>query len=205
MTKSNTAMGCLELIGTKIFPIILSVISLVLSTFNLYVNSLRAPNISFTVAPYVSHVVDNNSGNEAFFIPLTAINRGARPGTILSFELTVTQLSSQKQASYFGQYYAKPDEQRLIGDSFSPMTIQGYSTDSKIICFYPQGSRSGNLFSEAGEYTFEVKAVTVNINGSSSKNIAQTFRVNLTDQMVAVLNSTPDGEYPFPLRIEAGQ
>ncbi len=132
-------MGCLELIGTKIFPIVLSVISLMLSTFNLYVNSLRAPNLSFTVAPYISHVVDDNSGNESFFIPLTAINRGARAGTILSFELTVTYLPTQKQASYYGQYYAKPEEQELIGDSFSPMTIQGYSTDSKIICFYPQG------------------------------------------------------------------
>ena len=188
---------------TKIFPIIISVISLMLSTFNLYVNSLRAPNISFTVAPYISHVVDDSSGNESFFIPLTAINRGARPGTILSFELKVTQLSSQEQASYFGQYYAKPDEQRLIGDSFSPMTIQGYSTGSKIICFYPLGSRSGKLFSEAGEYTFEVKAVAVNISGSSSKDIVQTFRINLTDQMLAVLNGTPDGEYPFPLKIEA--
>lgn len=204
MTKSNP-LGCLEFIGTKVFPIAISTISLILSTFNLYVNSLRAPNITFTVAPYVSQVVDNASGNESFFIPLTAINRGARPGTILSFELTVTYLPTQKQASYFGQYYAKPDEQRLLGDSFSPMTIQGYSTESNIVCFYPQGSRSGNLLAEAGEYTFEVKAVTVNINGSSTKNITQMFRVTLTDDMVAAINSAPDGEYPFPLRIETGQ
>jgi hypothetical protein len=203
--KSNTAMGCLELIGTKIFPIVLSIISLLLSTFNLYVNSLRAPNMSFTVAPYVSHVVDNNSGNESFFIPLTAINRGARAGTILSFELTVTYLPTQKQARYYGQYYAQPEEQKVIGDSFSPMTIQGYSTDSKIICFYPQGLQVGNLFAEAGEYQFEVNAFAANINGSSQKNIIQSFRITLTDEMVAVLKGTPDGEYPFPIRIEAGQ
>lgn len=200
--KSKNAMGCLEFVGTKIFPIALSTISLLLSTFNLYVNSFRAPNISFTVAPYVSHVVDNNSGNESFFIPLTAINRGARPGTIFSFELTVTHIPTQKQTSYFGQYYAKPDEQRLIGDSFSPMTIQGYSTDSKIICFYPPGSRAGNLLSQAGEYEFVVTTSVTNISGSPQKNISQTFRITLTDEMVATLNSTPDGEYPFPLRTE---
>jgi hypothetical protein len=198
-------MGCLEVIGTKIFPIVISIISLMLSSFNFYVNSLKAPSISFTIAPYVSHVVDNNSGNESFFIPITAINRGARPGTLLSFELTVTHLPTQKQASYFGQYFAKPDEQNLIGNSFSPITLQGYSTDSKVICFYPQGFRAEKIFSLAGEYQFDVKAVSANVSGSSPKNIVQTFRITLTDEMVTVMNSTPDGEYPFPLRIEANQ
>jgi hypothetical protein len=202
VTKSNSAMGCLELIGTKIFPIMLSVISLVLSTFNLYVSSLRAPNISFAVAPYMSHVVDNNSGNEAFFIPLTAINRGARPGTVLSFELTVTELSTQNTLEYFGQYFAKSDDQKLIGDLFSPMTIQGYSTDSKTVAFYPLGFNAGKILANVGVYEFTVKAATANINNSSQKNIDQTFRITLTDEMDAALRATPDGEYPFPIKID---
>ena len=62
--KSNTATGCLEFLLSKMFPITISLFFLLLSSFSLYVNYLRSPDMSFVVAPYVSHLVDNNSGNE---------------------------------------------------------------------------------------------------------------------------------------------
>ncbi len=118
--KTNTATGCLEYITTKLFPITISLISLLLSSVNLYINFLRSPNLSFDIAPYISQVIDDGSGKEAFFIPLTVLNRGARPGTVLTFELTVTNTQTNKQASYSSQYYAKSDEQRILGEFFSP-------------------------------------------------------------------------------------
>ena len=122
---SNAAMGCLEFLLTKMFPITISIISLLLSTFNLYVNYLRAPDIGFVVAPYISHAVDTSSSNEGFFIPITVVNRGARPGTVSSFDLTVTHLETQKQAGYFSQYYSKDNEFLLIGSYFTPISLEG--------------------------------------------------------------------------------
>jgi hypothetical protein len=201
--KSNNVTSCLELVVTKMLPIGISLVSLALSTFNLYVDNLKSPDISFTVAPYISHAVDSQSRNEGFFIPLTVVNRGARPGTILSFDLTVTYQSTQNQASYFAQYYAVDDDFRLIGDYFSPMSLHGYSTSSKTVIFYPPGLRAGNFFSEPGVYEFKVTGIAANVRDKSQKTLVQTFQVTLTTEMIALMDE--DGKYPFPMKIEAGQ
>jgi hypothetical protein len=206
--KSNTASsasGCLKFIATELIPLGISIVALILSIFNFYINYLKSPEISFVVAPYISHVVDDASRNEAFFIPLTVINRGARPGTVLSFELTVTHELTQNKADYFGQYFAKKDDQRIIGDLFSPMSLQDYSTGSQTVCFYPIGSHPGNFFSEAGVYDFAVKALVANVQNNAQRSITQNFHVIVTDEMVAVMRTQPDGEYPYPLRAELVQ
>lgn len=179
--KSTTATGCLEFLVTKLFPIGISLVALFLSTFNLYINYLKSPEISFVVAPSIIHLVDNDSSNETFFIPLTMINRGARPGTVTAFELTVTHLPTQKQANYFGQYYAKKDEQKTTGDLFSPVTLDGYSTSSNTVCFYPIGARAGNFFAEAEAYEFTLTAVIANVRNEFQKSLPRTFRITLTD------------------------
>jgi hypothetical protein len=203
--KTSTATGCLEYVATKLFPITISVFSLLLSSVSLYLNVLRSPDLDFVVAPYVSHVVDNSSSNESFFIPVTVLNRGARPGSVLAFDLLITHLPTQKQTSYSAQYYAKPEEQRIIGEFFSPLSLQGYSTDSKTVCFYPVGTRRGQFLSETGEYEFQVRALAANVRNRSQADVVQTFRVTVTDEMAVIMQSTPDGEYPFPLPIESEQ
>lgn len=200
--KTNTASGCLKFIATELIPIGISLVALLLSTFNLYINYLKSPDISFVVAPYISHLVDDVSRNEAFFIPITVINRGARPGTVLSFQLSVIHITTRRQGEYFAQYYTKEDEPRVIGDFFTPMSLQDYSSTSKTICFYPLGSRVGNLFAEAGTYEFNVKAILANVQNDAQRSITHIFRVTVTDDMVGIMKSQADGEYPYPLQIE---
>jgi hypothetical protein len=200
--KSNSTSGWPEFLLTKMFPITISTMSLLLSTFNLYINYLRAPDINFVVAPYVSHVMDDANGKEAFFIPVTAFNQGARPGTILLFELTVTHVQAQRQASYSAQYYAKKDDNTSLGSFFSPMSLDGYSTVAETVCFYPIGAHTGRLFSEPGAYKFDVQAVTANVKNASQKSIPRTFNVTLTEEMIAVMQCRADGEYPWPMEIE---
>ena len=176
---------------------------MLLSTFNLYVNYLKSPDISFVVAPYITQVVDAGSHNEAFFIPLTVINRGARPGTVTSFKLVVTYEPENLQTDFFAQYYAKQDNALLVGDFFTPMSLSGYSSTSHTICFYPPGSRFGDFFTGTGLYKFQVTAVIANVQGNSQQTITQTFQINLTDEMKRVMKTRPDGEYPFPMPVEA--
>ena len=198
--RSNTSMGCLEFVVTKMFPITISTISLLLSSFNLYIDYLKSPDISFTIAQFISHGVDHQSFNESFFIPLTVVNRGARPGTVVSFDLTVTHLPSQKQATYSSQYYAKDNDFTLIGDYFSPLSLHGYSTASQTVVFYPVGFRQGNLLAATGTYQFDVEAAVANVRSQSQKAIVQTFFIELTDEMVADMQE--NGKYPYPMKIE---
>ena len=201
--KTEPSKGFVRILATEFVPVTISVVSLLLSTFNLYVNYLKTPDISFVVAPYINHVVDSRSGNEAFFIPVTMINRGARPGTVLSFELTVTRVSDKSQADYFAQYFGQQNDAAAVGQFFTPLSLNGYSSDSRTVCFYPAGARSGRLFSGASDYVFVVSAVTANVSASSRKATKQTFVVHLTDQMTTVMAAQPNGEYPFPIPVES--
>ena len=47
--------------------IFISIISFVISTVNVYVTNLKSPDLSVIVAPYIRHIVDDQSLNEAFF------------------------------------------------------------------------------------------------------------------------------------------
>jgi len=188
-----------------LLAIIISVISFIISTVNVYVTNLKAPDLSLTVAPFVRQVVDNQSRNEAFFIPLTVTNRGAKPGSLVSFELSVNYLPTGEQQGYYGQYFAQENNSELLGSFFAPINLNGYSAISRTVCFYPQGRREGNFFSRTGSYEFTVTGMAANVKGDSQNRILKVFRIELTQEMYAQMQAQPDGEYVFPMRAEPAQ
>ena len=109
--------------------IIISIISFVISTVNVYVTNLKSPDLNLIVAPYMRQIVDNVSLNEAFFIPVTVVNQGAKPGSVLSFELVVTYLPTGEQSTYYAQYFASKDNPEFLGSFFTPLNLAGYSAD----------------------------------------------------------------------------
>jgi hypothetical protein len=181
--------------------IVISIISFVISTVNVYVTNLKAPDLSISVSPYVRHIVDNTSLNEAFFIPLTIVNQGAKPGSITSFELTVKYLPTGEQETYYSQYFAQENNAELLGSFFSPVNLTGYSSEGRTVCFYPLGARSGNFFTEPGAYEFTLTGVAANVRGRPQKRIAQVFNIDLTQQMYNQMQQTPDLEYPYPMPV----
>jgi hypothetical protein len=187
----------------EVIAIIISVISFVISTISIYVNNLKSPDISFITAPYIKHVVDNGSLNEAFYIPLTMVNRGARPGTVLSFELKVTYQADGKSQIYYGQYFTQENSQTNLGNFFTPITLYGYSSESFTVCFYPLGIMEGNFFSQTGVYEFEIVGMVTNVKNESSKPISNHFRITVDEAMLDVMQAQPDGEYLYPLPIES--
>jgi hypothetical protein len=182
--------------------IVISIISFFISTVNVYVTNLKSPDLSMIVAPYIRQVVDNTSLNEAFFIPLTIINQGARPGSLTSFELVITYLPTGEQETYYSQYFTQEDNSELLGSFFSPMNLTGYSSDGRTVCFYPLGKREGNFFAETGTYEFTLMGLAANVRGRPQKRITQVFNIELTDEIHSQMQQTPDHEYPYPMPIE---
>ena len=182
--------------------ILISIISFIISSVNVYVTNLKAPDLSMIVAPYINQIVDNASLNESFFIPLTVVNRGAKPGSLLSFELSVTYFPTGDQETYYGQYFALDDQPESPGAFFAPINLEGYSADSRTVCFYPLGERRGNFFAQMGTYEFTVTGVAANVRGDSQKRIIQKFRIELTQEMYDQMQKAPDLEYSYPMRIE---
>ena len=183
--------------------IVISIISFVVSTVNVYVTNLKSPDLSMVVAPYIKQIVDDASLNEAFFVPVTVVNRGTRPGSMLSFELNVTYLPTGDQDTFYGQYFTQENQSEVIGDFFAPVNLQGYSAISRTICFYPLGKGGGNFFAQVGTYEFTLTGIAANVKGESQKRIVQVFRVELTKEMYDQMQKEPDLEYIYPMRIEA--
>ncbi|MEW5831036.1 MAG: hypothetical protein AB1846_19265 [Chloroflexota bacterium] len=203
-SKPQGFKGALS-ITRELLAIVISIISFIISTVNVYVTNLKAPDLSLTVAPFVKQVVDNQSRNEAFFIPVTVTNRGAKPGSLVSFEMSVNYLPTGEQQVYYGQYFAQENNSELLGSFFAPMNLNGYSAVSRTVCFYPQGKQEGNFFARTGSYEFTVTGTAANVNGDSQKRILKVFRIELTQEMSDLMQSQPDGEYVFPMRVEPVQ
>ncbi len=183
--------------------IVISIVSFVISTVNVYVTNLKSPDLNMIVAPYIRQVVDDSSLNEAFFIPMTVVNQGAKPGAFLSFELVVTYLPTGAQETFQAQYFAHKDNPETLGSFFTPLNLAGYSADARTLCFYPLGKRDGNLFAQIGMYEFTVTGVAATVKGESQKRILQVFKIELTQEMYNQMQDEPDLEYPYPLQIEA--
>jgi hypothetical protein len=186
----------------EVLAIIISIISFVVSILGFYTSSLKAPDLHFYTAPYIRHVVDESSRNEAFFIPLTLANRGARQGTLVSVDLTVAFLADSSTQHYFGQYFAQDGAQDIIGGFFTPMALNGYSADTRTVCFYPLGAQAGNFFVRPGVYEFRLLGTTANVRGESAQIVSDIFRAVITEEMAADMHSQPDGEYRFPIPIK---
>jgi hypothetical protein len=186
----------------EVLAIVISVISFIISTVNVYVTNLKAPDLSIIVAPYIRQIVDNTSLNEAFFIPMTVVNQGAKPGSILSFELVATYLPTGEQTIYYGQYFAQKDNPELLGSFFTPINVAGYSTAGQTLCFYPLGEREGNFFGRTGAYEFSITGRAANVKGQALGRILQVFRVELTQEMYEQMQKEPDLEYRYPLPVE---
>ncbi len=182
--------------------IVISIISFVISTVNVYVTNLKSPDLSIIVAPYIRHVVDIQSLNEAFYIPVTVVNQGAKPGSVTSFELLVTYQPTGEQETYYSQYFTQEDNSELLGSFFSPLNLTGYSSDGRTVCFYPLGQRAGKFFAEMGIYEFTLTGVAANVRGRTQRNIYQVFTIELTQEMYNQMQQTPDLEYPYPMPVE---
>jgi hypothetical protein len=186
----------------EVVAVVISMISFAVSIVGFYTSSLKAPDLHFYTAPYIRHIVDSGSRNEAFYIPITLANRGARQGTLVSVNLIVTYLGDGSEKRYFGQYFAQANTQDLVGGFFTPLTLNGYSSDSRTICFYPLGVQSGSLFSRAGEYEFHLTGSAANVRGESEETVADAFRVTVDAGMVAAMQAQADGEYIYPIPVE---
>ena len=182
--------------------IVISIISFIISTVNVYVTNLKSPDLNISVAPYIRHIVDNQSLNESFFVPLTVVNQGAKPGSLTSFELDITYLPTGEQETYYGQYFAQEDNSELLGSFFSPLNLAGNSSVGRTVFFYPLGKGNGNFFAQPGMYEFALRGSAANVKGKLQKEVVQVFSIELTEDMFNQMQQSPDLEYPYPMRIE---
>lgn len=111
---------------------LVSVIALIFSGFSFYETVLKQASLRLYTPPLI-HMFRENY-RDVLAIPITISNDGARRGTVLSFDLKVTNLDTKETKSFQNLYFGESPK----GDKemFSPITVPGRDSYKGVVLFH---------------------------------------------------------------------
>lgn len=153
---------------------IASASAIVFSGISLWHTSLRAASMQAFVPPIIRYASPyQNSLFEAFEIPLTIINGGARTGTVLSIDLVVSDPKRSLSKRFYAAAIGPWNLDRAGFPPFTPMALAGRTSQSSILLFYPRtDEKVMQIVQEPGLLQF---TLTLNVAGAR----APTFLTRL--------------------------
>ncbi len=114
-----------------------------------------------------------------FEIPITITNSGALPGTVLSMDLSVTNLKTGATKRFYSAGVGSWSLGKGKGDevrAFMPLSLAGRDNHSDPVLFYARSDeRVMQVVDGVGRYKFEVSPVIA----GKSKVAAATFEMDL--------------------------
>lgn len=117
-------------------------IALLASGYSLWQTSLKQSKLTTFVAPVIRYASPyQNSNFEAFCIPLTIVNEGARTGTVLALQVTVTDpernLSKRFYSANVGEWSIEKAQKGAFSP-FAPIVLAGRASHTDTIIFHPR-------------------------------------------------------------------
>jgi hypothetical protein len=151
--------------GSEIF----SGVALLFSGFSLWHTSLRGANLTAYVPPIIRYASPyQNSIFEAFEIPLTLINSGARTGTALSFDLVVINEERRQSKRFYSACFGPWSLEKAHASSFepfAPISLAGRASQSRTLLFYPRKDQTVmQIVPSAGRFCF---VLSINVAGAT--------------------------------------
>ncbi len=149
------------------FATILSAFALLFSGYSFYETVIKSAEFSIYVAPRIAYTDPNSPDHplEVFILPMTLANDGARTGTVLSIDLTVTNPRTGKSKKFYaanlGTWGVQPHT------PFMPVALLGKDTWSKAVQFIPRREEKVKriLDMQASDYRFELRLATASSDG----------------------------------------
>jgi hypothetical protein len=145
-----------------------SCVALVFSGYSLYATVLKQPVLGVYQPPLI--YMYRQGSHDVFAIPITVSNDGARRGTVLSFDLKVTQPDTRTTMKFQNrQFGASPGVGARL---FTPITIAGRSSFSDVVLFYAVSP--GSFVEETGSVRLPLTfTVRMNVNGYGTRLAAK--------------------------------
>ncbi len=137
-------------------------IALLFSVYNFWQNSQRPPELRIFVPPVIDYASGPypDSQFEAFAIPVTVVNQGARAGTILSMVLTVTDPKNHTSKRFYSANVGPYSQEKMRnGDRhpFAPISLAGRASYSDTVQFLARGDQDLKaIVQAAGNYQFTI-------------------------------------------------
>ncbi|MEM9724564.1 MAG: hypothetical protein AAF909_03755 [Pseudomonadota bacterium] len=145
--------------GVGRFSNIVALVALMFSGWSFYETVWKADALRMFVAPQIQYADNSRGVFDAYEVPITIANVGARAGVVLSFEMTVENPRTGETKEYYSA------EMGTIKQSFSdettrfaPLSVGGREAATAQILFYPKSGETVDRLVEieAGEYRFTV-------------------------------------------------
>jgi len=138
---------------------IVSAAAFAVSAFSLYQTTLKRASLKVFVSPVIRYASPyQNSNFEAFAVPLTVTNQGARTGTIVSMDLQVRAPERNAIKRFYsadiGQWSI---EKSRSGDfrPFAPIVLAGRSSHTETILFHARRDEPVmQIIDKEGPYEF---------------------------------------------------
>jgi len=148
--------------------------AIIVSGISLWHTSLRAADLKAFVPPVIRYASPyQNSIFEAFEIPLTIINEGARTGTVLSIDLTVADLQQRQTKRFYSATIGPWHREAPDFKPFAPISLAGRTSlsqsQSQTLLFYPRNDETVmQIIKGPGRFRF---SLSLNVAGARSPNI----------------------------------
>jgi hypothetical protein len=146
--------------------------ALLMSGYSLWRTSLKQADLRLFVPPLIRYASPyQNSVFEAFEIPLTIINEGARTGTVLSIIMTVTNPRTRQNKQFYSAgvgVWSLPKARGENLEPFTPIALAGRTSQSETILFYAREDSSvQQIVDVAANYQFSLGGLTPKGQASS--------------------------------------
>src|SRR5262245_2400716 len=138
---------------------IIAGIALLVSGYSLWQSTLKRSNLTVFVAPVIRYASPyQNSNFEAFAIPLTIANDGARTGVVMSFRLVVRDPANNVSKRFYGADFGEwsiEKSQKGGFRPFAPIVLAGRSSHTDTVVFHPHNDETVmQIIQATGRYEF---------------------------------------------------
>ena len=136
----------------------ISVLSLAFAGWSLFETALRQPRFNVYAGPFWQYGRGSSTDDEVLTVPLTFANNGARPGAVVSLELTVEQEGGAHR-DFVASATVQSEKDRPL---FAPISVAGRATYSASVVFTPRDSSATvkSVIGAAGNYSARLTICT---------------------------------------------
>lgn len=155
-------------------PTLLSAVAVLFSGYSLWDTALKSadlrvfvPRVIYYAAPYT------NTNFEMIQVPVTITNEGAQTGTVLHFDLAVTDPRTKATKHFYAAEVGTWSMERTRTRSytgFAPLSLAGRESRTESILFYTRGEeeKPEQIIREVGSYQFTLTATLARDTGGLS-------------------------------------
>lgn len=133
--------------------------ALLVSGYSMWSSKLTPAKLKVLVPPVIAYASPyQNSNFEAFEVPVTLVNEGARTGTVLSIDLEVTDPRTKATKRFYSADFGRWSLERTNNLPFAPLSLAGHTRQTETVLFHTRGDdeKPDQMVYEKGPYSFRL-------------------------------------------------